>query len=420
MTEGVRTERKDSGLAWLHSIDAARGLAAVMVMLFHAQKLTRGSGGASFWRGEYVDLFGPESVLSSLLYSVFGLGPLGVPLFFVISGFCIHLPFAGGRSRLDYASFARRRWLRLFPAYAVTCIVCFVLLAIRAPYGEHGLTIGNMIGHAFFWHYNLPVRTHGAEVTLVLWTIAIEVHFYILYALLLPWLQRFGIGRATAIALGVGVAYRLYWGLSGIAEEDVLWLFFPSRFALARFGEWLLGAWLAERYVRGGNLFPEWSVFASGSRTIVFGIGFTGVAILGVILAEVPFNALQIPATLGFTIVLGGLIMLERQSSRGCGRAEEDRSGRSRGLRAVTKWLGDRSYSLYLSHYVTLHGVHFVGRNLAGRLGFDFEPMGWTTSAVSIVAICVCLVVAHGLYTLVEAPSHRLARRARTRNVQPR
>jgi hypothetical protein len=52
-----------------------------MVMLFHAQRMPRGPIAAKFWEGEYVSLFGPESVLSSLLYSVFGLGFLGVPLF---------------------------------------------------------------------------------------------------------------------------------------------------------------------------------------------------------------------------------------------------------------------------------------------------------------------------------------------------
>ncbi|MBW2291180.1 MAG: acyltransferase [Deltaproteobacteria bacterium] len=407
MKEGVQTVRETSRPAWLHSIDAARGLAALMVMFFHAQRMPRGPVAAKFWEGEYVGLFGPEGVLGSLLYCVFGLGFLGVPLFFVISGFCIHLPFAGSRGRLELASFGRRRWLRIFPAYAVTCVVGFIILAVRVPYGEEGLTLVNMFGHIFFWHYSLPVESHSLQVSIVLWTIVIEVHFYLLYSLLFPWLRRIGIGRSTLIALAIGIAYRIYWAQADLADQDVLRLILPTRFALARFGEWLLGAWLAERYVRGGSIFPEWAVFASGSRTFAFGLGCAGIAIVSVILTEASLYWLQIPVTIGFTIALGGLIMSEQQSSRASG---QEAAGR---LRAVTKWLGDRSYSLYLSHFITLHVVYSIGQRVAARVGLSYEPMSPIVLSVTAVAIVSCLVVAHGLYVLVEAPSHRLARKAR-------
>jgi peptidoglycan/LPS O-acetylase OafA/YrhL len=407
MSQGEQTASEISRPAWLHSIDGARGIAAVMVMFFHSLVFIRGAGAPTYWYGEYVELYGPDNVFSSLLYSVFGLGFLGVPLFFVISGFCIHLPFAGGRGTLELKSFASRRFLRLYPAYAVTCIVCFIILAVNTPYGEQGLTLGNMIGHVFFWHYSIPLQTHGSEVTLVLWTIVLEVHFYILYALLFPWLRRFGVARMTAVALGVGVAYRLYWELSGLGDQDLLQLVLPSRFALARFGEWLLGAWLAERYVRSGSLFPSWPVFATGARSFATGIGFGGLAIVSVTLAEAPMYWLQIPITIAFAIALGGLIMSEQRS-----RSESDNQTGSR-IRSIMKWLGDRSYSLYLIHYITLHVVHFVGRQVAARFGLSYEPMTGTVFAVTMIAIFTCLIVAHLLYVFVEAPSHRLARKTR-------
>jgi len=233
------------------------------------------------------------------------------------------------------------------------------------------------------------------------------VHFYLLYSLLFPWLRRIGIGRSTLIALAIGIAYRIYWAQADLADQDVLRLILPTRFALARFGEWLLGAWLAERYVRGGSIFPEWAVFASGSRTFAFGLGCAGIAIVSVILTEASLYWLQIPVTIGFTIALGGLIMSEQQSSRASG---QEAAGR---LRAVTKWLGDRSYSLYLSHFITLHVVYSIGQRVAARVGLSYEPMSPIVLSVTAVAIVSCLVVAHGLYVLVEAPSHRLARKAR-------
>src|SRR5438034_621967 len=68
---------------------------------------------------------------------VLGFGYLGVPLFFVISGFCIHLPQArllaargpAGASPAWRRFFAGRFW-RLYPPYLAAIALAFLLLAL--------------------------------------------------------------------------------------------------------------------------------------------------------------------------------------------------------------------------------------------------------------------------------------------------
>src|SRR5688500_19524117 len=92
----------------LASIDCLRGIAALAVVLYHA---------LLFGRYDMVEAPWFRAVAFFL-----GHGYLGVPLFFVISGFCIHLRWAQRHLRdrgdtVDFVSFWKRRIHRLYPSY---------------------------------------------------------------------------------------------------------------------------------------------------------------------------------------------------------------------------------------------------------------------------------------------------------------
>src|SRR5262245_37320632 len=89
----------------LVAIDALRGLAALAVVLTHMPRQTH---------GEFDWLF--------FAFLPLDFGTLGVPLFIVLSGFCIHLATAqraatGGRARVKWGQFWKRRLVRLYPPY---------------------------------------------------------------------------------------------------------------------------------------------------------------------------------------------------------------------------------------------------------------------------------------------------------------
>src|ERR1051326_6103637 len=106
----------------LRGIDALRGAAALGVVLYHAVE-----------QGQKVL---PNNLLQYPIRLVqFGssFGYIGVFLFFVISGFCIHLQWARAKAAgidpdIRFGSFWKRRIRRLYPPYLFTLLL-FLLLA---------------------------------------------------------------------------------------------------------------------------------------------------------------------------------------------------------------------------------------------------------------------------------------------------
>ena len=103
-------------------IDGLRGIAAFRVVLYHV------FGG--------FNLFSTELRLKTIgvgavPYFIPAAGFSGVYLFFVISGFCIHLRYARqvrdglSEPKVDFWGFWKRRWVRLYPAY-IAAIILFL------------------------------------------------------------------------------------------------------------------------------------------------------------------------------------------------------------------------------------------------------------------------------------------------------
>jgi peptidoglycan/LPS O-acetylase OafA/YrhL len=102
----------------LKSIYFLRGVAAVAVVLQH-----------SF---VHDGTLAPGPFLLDLVYDITNYGYLGVALFFIISGFCIHLRTAKnirlkGRVELDWKDFWWRRVYRLYPPYIGMLLISMAL-----------------------------------------------------------------------------------------------------------------------------------------------------------------------------------------------------------------------------------------------------------------------------------------------------
>jgi peptidoglycan/LPS O-acetylase OafA/YrhL len=138
-------------------IDILRGIAAMMVAIFH---LARSS----------------DVSHTSFDYSYYGW--VGVQIFFVISGFI--LPYSlhkTGYQTKDFSVFILKRAIRIYPAYVAAIIIGVVLTYVTGREQIPGIAIAS---HLLFLNDIVGLPSGSA----VFWTLAIEFQFYLLIGLL--------------------------------------------------------------------------------------------------------------------------------------------------------------------------------------------------------------------------------------------
>jgi peptidoglycan/LPS O-acetylase OafA/YrhL len=332
-------------------VDSLRFVLAAWVVLGHF--------GFSPLRDALIIIHAPR-LLKGIPDSMFN-GGAAVMAFFAISGFCIHLPFAGSPAKLGLRYYLRRE-TRLLPPVVV-------MLALSAIYPDH------------------PVMN-------VIWSLICEEIYYLLYPLLRVPLRTvsgqsalFGALCAAsliAIVLRPGVPV----GASGPGYFFDWLVYFPI---------WFGGAIVAEWYAR------DFSSFRAKLRTRTFPVGVWRTAMflfswgIGVVdtvhpngrLSSVMFLALGLACVLWLT-------------------AEIDRGSQKDTTLLWLERLGMASYSLYLTHTFVLEATKQLFAHF-GSVGPDY--VHHISTAAWVVGLVGTAALTWLLYTLVERPAHRLARR---------
>ena len=118
----------------------------------------------------------------------------GVTLFFFISGLLItNLLLAEARrtGRIGLTAFYLRRLLRLYPALLLMISLTLLYVTVR-----DGRISPHSLGAALFYYQNyfsayqpLPPDNASPWYFLILWSLAVEEHFYVVYPLLFSWLR---------------------------------------------------------------------------------------------------------------------------------------------------------------------------------------------------------------------------------------
>lgn len=182
---------------------------ALMVVAYHLVLLS----GISSWSGAI-------PLLSEL-------AEIGVQGFFVLSGYLV---YASLERSASLGLYAEKRFRRLYPAYATVILVCTVggvafSPASQADLAAVGRYLGANLAFANFLEPNLPGVFDGSpnftsEVNGALWTLKIEVMFYLVLPVLAWLLGKFGRVRwalITAIYIGAE-AWRLGFVSAGQFE----------------------------------------------------------------------------------------------------------------------------------------------------------------------------------------------------------
>ena len=138
-------------------LDSVRGIAVLMVLFLHGMAPPMNAGLSRWGRA---------------ILSVTRHGAVGVNLFFVLSGFLITGILISSRDRPDYyRHFYGRRALRILPALYATLLILLALGWI----GGRFLIVSLLFAANFAGILGVPLQYP------VLWSLAVEEHFYLLW-----------------------------------------------------------------------------------------------------------------------------------------------------------------------------------------------------------------------------------------------
>jgi peptidoglycan/LPS O-acetylase OafA/YrhL len=142
-------------------------------------------------------------------------GGFGVTVFFFLSGYLITTLLRGEAHKtgtISLKSFYRRRVLRIFPPCYLTIIIVGVLAAAGVLYNAESYKslVSGFLYFSNYWNIlgwgNLPAGLG------VLWSLAIEEHYYLIYPLLYAWFVRKSIRRRHQAVILLGLcALTLAW-----------------------------------------------------------------------------------------------------------------------------------------------------------------------------------------------------------------
>ena len=205
------------------ALTSLRFVAAMAVVLFH-------SGGPGLTH---------SGALPTPLVNLLGNGYLGVPFFFVLSGFILTHVYQG---RLATGDQTRRytvaRLARVYPVY----LLALVLTAIWVPFEDWSLASFPQFVMLQSWTPAWPGGAWFENWNIAAWTLSIELVFYLTFPWLLAALDRLSIPalwRIVVVLCGLLVVFRL----PGIVRDQDLpydWMR-PIPMPILRYPEFALG-----------------------------------------------------------------------------------------------------------------------------------------------------------------------------------
>jgi peptidoglycan/LPS O-acetylase OafA/YrhL len=312
---------------------------------------------------------------------------LGVPLFFVLSGLLLFLPWvrasSGDREPPDVKTYAIRRAARILPAYylalAGAALVSLLTQVKGMPTAPEALAIAGMVQNWF------PAAAQ--KLNPPAWTLAIEASFYVCLPLIglatMKWLRtpmRQLAGCAGLVALSLIANLLITW-----YAPDAWHRTFPAAMYSFAFG--MAIAVLLARGLRAG-LVARLGLVATGTTLVILDA-----------FAHEPLRLrgymtwADVPAAAGFALLVFAIASAERSPLLSA---------------PPVRWIGERSYGLYLWHAPIIF------------LLYDLGLLPSSTVVASVMVVSLAAAVAALSWRYVEMPILNRARRLSTRQAQRR
>ncbi|MFP2906224.1 acyltransferase family protein [Pyxidicoccus sp. 3LFB2] len=261
-------------------LDGVRGLAVLLVVFFHTTHLSADNavGKATWWLA--------------------GAGWMGVDLFFVLSGFLITGILWEAKGQPYYfRNFYMRRFLRIFPLYYLALAVSFLVLpalAGRLHLDDRITTEGATWYLLYLSNFYQLWGDTTHPILGVVWSLAIEEQFYIVWPFLIAAVSYRGAIRLCLATIALALLTRVGLTVSGASLESTYVVTFarvdslamgallslalrhPEGRGLAAF-RWMRPAvWAAVPVVLAMVVLPVGDTYELLKRTV----GYTAIAIL--------------------------------------------------------------------------------------------------------------------------------------------
>lgn len=354
----------------IYSIQHMRGIAALAVVGFHFRWILN-------------NIYAQKDLGELLFFE----GYFGVDLFFMISGFIIVYATKKNLSH-NVIDFAIKRVFRLFPLF----IVCFLVAAYLVPHYQNA-PLSYFIKSILLIpvDFNQSGPGYGYNLLLVAWTLSYEVAFYFMFmiAMLISHKHRSTICSLFIILLTVS-AQLWYNGnisfsgdvrLNAIERTSVInSLSFISN---PMFLNFVVGIFFAEIFMSKVKLRKDLLIFFLSVSIAFFIFAYASRTFHGKGLSNIGLPC---------AVIFSAYVLYDK-----CNVVNKN---------TILNFLGDISYSLYLSHVIVIE--LFKKYQITHDLSWFAKQTGFS-KLFFIVSICV--IVAYILHISIEKPFVKLGRK---------
>lgn len=233
------TTTKRQTLNSVFSIEVLRGVAVLLVAFLHGREVC--------WIGtqSYLHQMHFKVSLTGLLALITQpvvFGSIGVPIFFVLSGYCIHrktaFKIAAATNpkyfKFSWGEFLVRRFIRIYPVLVGALLLTYLLDSRSITFPHINYKLGSLTGKSFlinlFALQGILGPTFGSNGAL--WSLSVEIQFYLFYPLLLLVRKFIGYNKTLAVIAVVNL---------------ISWLVFGQKIIFTSYYvSWYLGFYIAE------------------------------------------------------------------------------------------------------------------------------------------------------------------------------
>ena len=353
-----------------HTFDALRCFAFLKVFFYHL----------------------PIVYPAAFVYAKAG-GDIAVRFFFVLSGFLITYLIIAEKKRTGRLNFARyfvRRALRIWPLYylmvAFAFSTPFILSWLNLDHSNEGYQPNFLFTIAFLENYVTIAMGEAPNVSPlgVMWSLCVEEHFYIVWGVLLYFLETRHLPKVILGCLALSIVSRITFIALGLQTLDLL-----TNFDFFAFGA--IPAYLLlehqERFERTVNNLH------SGVKTCYI----TAVIMIVLIVPNIHNSIVDVVAPSVLGVLFAGLLAIFLPARTTFGISDTNAFSR----------LGKYTYGLYLYHVIVINALFQVFR----RAGLSMEGTAYGLLFIAL-ALSVSIGVSIFSYRFFERPFLALKRYA--------